>query len=92
MACRNLDLAEKVAQEIKTRHPTADIIVGPKLDLASQDSVRSFAEEYKKQGWPLHVLINNAGAIYDGEPWYTEDGVGGLCQINHLGPFTLTRY
>ena len=75
----------------RSRHPDAVVTVGPHLDLSSQDSVRNFATEYQKQGWPLHVLINNAGAIYEGEPWYTPSGVGGLCQINYLGPFTLTR-
>jgi WW domain-containing oxidoreductase len=91
MACRNIQLAEQVAESIRSQHPGASIIVGPKLDLSSQQSVRDFASEYIKKGWPLHCLVNNAGAIDNGEPWYTPEGIGGLCQINYLGPFTLTR-
>jgi len=91
MACRNIQLAEQVAESIRSQHPGVSIIVGPKLDLSSQQSVRDFASTYIEKGWPLHVLINNAGALYNGEPWYTADGVGGLCQVNYLGPFTLTR-
>ncbi|KAG7668633.1 hypothetical protein Ndes2526B_g03742 [Nannochloris sp. 'desiccata'] len=91
MACRNTQLAEQVADSIRSQHPDASIIVGPKLDLSSQQSVRDFALAYIEKGWPLHCLINNAGAIDNGEPWYTSEGVGGLCQVNYLGPFTLTR-
>lgn len=91
MACRNVPLAEKVAEEIKIRHPTAKIIVGPQLDLTDQDSVHNFAAAYKSNKWPLHVLINNAGTNHWGEPFYTKQGIGGLCQVNHLGAYTLTR-
>jgi NAD(P)-dependent dehydrogenase (short-subunit alcohol dehydrogenase family) len=91
MACRNIQLAEQVAETIRSEHPGALIIVGPKLDLASQESVRAFASAYIEKGWPLHVLVNNAGAIDNGEPWYTQDGVGGLCQINYLGKINCTQ-
>ena len=30
-----------------------------KLDLASQQSIRDFADEFKNKKYPLHVLINN---------------------------------
>ncbi len=91
MACRNIQLAEQVAESIRSQHPGASIIVGPKLDLSSQQSVRDFAATYIEKGWPLHCLVNNAGAIDNNQPWYTPEGVGGLCHINYLGPFTLTR-
>lgn len=92
MACRNMKAAEEVADEIRTRHPGASVEVGPcALDLGSQASVRRYAAAYRKKGWPLHVLVNNAGALYQGEPWYTDEGVAGPCQVNYLGAYTLTR-
>lgn len=30
-----------------------------KLDLSSKQSIREFADEYKRKEYPLHVLINN---------------------------------
>jgi NAD(P)-dependent dehydrogenase (short-subunit alcohol dehydrogenase family) len=92
MACRNLNAAEKVAEEIRAKHPGASVVVGPcALDLGSQDSVKRYAAAYRKKGWPIHVLVNNAGALYQGEPWFTPEGVGGPCQVNYLGAYTLTR-
>lgn len=90
MACRNVELAERVAEEIRGRHPGAAVIVGPRLDLTSQASVAAFAAEYRAKKWPLHVLVNNAGMLYEGEPWMV-DGIAGPAQVNYLGPFTLTR-
>jgi NAD(P)-dependent dehydrogenase (short-subunit alcohol dehydrogenase family) len=81
MAVRNLDAAEDIAAEIRHFNPGADIQVGPRLDLTSPDSVEEFARKFKETGRPLHVLINNAGANYTGEPWFTREGVGGQCQV-----------
>ena len=36
-------------------------------------SVKAFAEEYKKKGYPIHGLINNAG-IFLVKPEQTPDG------------------
>ncbi|EFN53453.1 hypothetical protein CHLNCDRAFT_136710 [Chlorella variabilis] len=96
LACRNLPLAEHVAQDIRRQHPGARVEVGPQLDLASLESVRQFAAAYKRTGQRLDVLVNNAGCLalagtnYQ-RPWHTPEGVGGLCLVNFLGPYTLTR-
>ncbi|KAI3424130.1 hypothetical protein D9Q98_009490 [Chlorella vulgaris] len=90
LACRNLPLAEQVAADIRRQHLGATVEVGPQLDLASLESIRQFAAAYKRSGQPLHVLINNAGTNYQ-RPWQTPEGVGGLCQVNYLGPYALTR-
>lgn len=90
MACRNVKLAQQVADEIHSRHPHATVVVGPPLDLRSMDSVHAFAQHYLEHDGPIHILINNAGA-FEADPYYTPEGVGGLCQVNYLGPFTLTR-
>ena len=42
------------------------------LDLASLDSVRSFAAAWQRQQRPLHILVNNAGIFSMG-------GVGAMC-------------
>ena len=47
MACRNLDRANKAAEEIKSSISDASIRV-MKLDLASFSSVRQFAKEVKQ--------------------------------------------
>jgi NAD(P)-dependent dehydrogenase (short-subunit alcohol dehydrogenase family) len=40
----------------------------------------------------LDVLVNNAGANFMGiQPFFTEQGVAGLPQVNCVGPVTLTR-
>ncbi len=44
MACRNLELAEQAANEIKQSSKDGEIIV-KQLDLANLDSVRAFAQE-----------------------------------------------
>lgn len=91
LACRNLPAAERVADEIRQQHPGATVEVGPaQLDLGSLESVRAFADAYRKSGKGLDVLINNAGANYCKES-YTPEGVGALCQVNYLGPYALTR-
>ncbi|KAG1676813.1 hypothetical protein FOA52_010322 [Chlamydomonas sp. UWO 241] len=54
-------------------------------------SVHEWADWGEVRGTPLHVLINNAGANFMSvQPWFTEEGVAGLPQVNFLGPLTLT--
>ncbi len=59
------------------------------LDLASLDSIRFFADQYKSQYNRLDVLLNNAGIMM--VPYgLTEDGFEKQLGINHLGHFALT--
>jgi NAD(P)-dependent dehydrogenase (short-subunit alcohol dehydrogenase family) len=60
------------------------------LDLASLASVRSFAENVKKQFDRLDVLINNAGG-YFGYRKTTAEGYEYTFGVNHLGHFLLTN-
>uniref|UniRef100_A0A7S3VHE6 Uncharacterized protein n=1 Tax=Dunaliella tertiolecta TaxID=3047 RepID=A0A7S3VHE6_DUNTE len=59
----------------------------------SMASVHRFCDKWNAQGpKKLHALVNNAGANFMGiPPWWTEQGVAGLPQVNFLGPYTLTR-
>src|SRR5689334_2609121 len=57
------------------------------LDLASQSSVRSFAERWDG---PLDLLVNNAGVMRPPAYRETEDGHELMFGTNHLGHFALT--
>lgn len=88
MAIRNLEKGNRVAKEIKESHPEAKVDAR-ELDLASLDSVRAFADGFKKGYNRLDILINNAGVMV---PPYskTEDGFEIQMGVNHLGHFALT--
>jgi NAD(P)-dependent dehydrogenase (short-subunit alcohol dehydrogenase family) len=58
-------------------------------DLASQYSVRHLADEIAQRYPSVHVLINNAGAIYASRR-LSEDGLELTWAVNHLAPFLLT--
>ncbi|GIL92709.1 hypothetical protein Vretimale_19417 [Volvox reticuliferus] len=90
LGVRNTKAAEDVVKEIQEKHPGAKVVIGPSLELISQESVRKFAEHINKEFPQLHILVNNAGTCFM-EKNFTPDGVGGIAQTNHLGPYTLTR-
>jgi NAD(P)-dependent dehydrogenase (short-subunit alcohol dehydrogenase family) len=58
-------------------------------DLASFDSVRDFADRFRKRFGCLHILINNAG-IWELGKRESDDGIELNFAVNHLGPFLLT--
>jgi NAD(P)-dependent dehydrogenase (short-subunit alcohol dehydrogenase family) len=58
-------------------------------DLASQASVRQLAKVAQARYPRIHVLINNAGAIYAGRQ-LSPDGIELTWAVNHLAPFLLT--
>ncbi|XP_051814377.1 dehydrogenase/reductase SDR family member on chromosome X isoform X2 [Acanthochromis polyacanthus] len=60
-----------------------------KLDLASLQSVRHFAQSFKERDLPLNILVNNAGVMLVPEG-RTEDGFEQHFGINYLGHFLLT--
>lgn len=53
-------------------------------------SIRSFADEFKKRQYPLHVLVNNAG-VFIPPTDRTEENFEVTLGINHFGPFYLTH-
>lgn len=57
------------------------------LDLASQGSVRAFAERW---AGPLDLLVNNAGVMRPPHYRQTEDGHELMFGTNHYGHFALT--
>lgn len=88
LAVRSENKGVKAAREIRSRLPTADLEV-MELDLASQASIRAFADAFAAKHDRLDLLINNAGvmAIPRRE---TADGFEMQLGTNHLGHFALT--
>lgn len=60
LACRDMDRANKAAEEVKKRSGNENVIV-KKLDLASLQSVRHLAKDILVSEKRLDILINNAG-------------------------------
>ena len=88
MACRNLELANEAAAEVKKK--TKGDIVVYKLDLANLSSVRECAKEINVKEEKIDVLINNAGVMMC--PYSkTEDGFEMQIGTNHLGHFLFTN-
>lgn len=59
-------------------------------DLSSQAAVRDLAQRFLAQHQRLHVLVNNAGALYALRR-QSVDGIEMTLALNHLGPFLLTH-
>src|SRR5579871_5669576 len=65
-------------------------VSGMLADLSAQADVRRLAQEFTAQHRQLHVLFNNAGAIFQNRE-LTADGYERTFALNHLAPFLLTR-
>jgi len=91
MACRSTQRGEAAATEIKESTTRAATLHVKECDLASLDSVESFAESVRTDYDALDILCNNAGvmAIPRDE---TEDGFEMQLGVNHLGHFALTGH
>ncbi|KAE9459525.1 hypothetical protein C3L33_08546, partial [Rhododendron williamsianum] len=89
MAVRNTDSGRKVKEAILEENPNAKIDV-KELDLGSLASVRNFVSEFKSLGFPLNLLINNAG-VFAPPFMLSPDKIDLQFQTNHLGHFLLTN-
>lgn len=89
LIARNRTLAQQVADEIKrdTGNQKIDFLVA---DLSSQADVRRVADEFLASGRPLHILLNNAGALFN-DRQVSVDGIEMTFALNHLGYFLLTE-
>ncbi|KAL0277630.1 UNVERIFIED_CONTAM: hypothetical protein PYX00_004855 [Menopon gallinae] len=90
MACRNLEAANRVKEEIVSESGNDNVVVR-KLDLSSFESIREFAAEINKTEQKLDVLVHNAGVAYTFEKVVTKDGLDMTMGTNHFGPFLLTH-
>lgn len=91
LPARTLEKAQHAIARITSEVPSARLVPAS-LDLASQASVREFAEWYGQQypGESLDLLINNAGVMAVPTRETTVDGFERQFATNFLGPFALT--
>lgn len=89
LLCRDRDLGEIAMAEISLRSGNEDIDL-LLADLGSLCQVREAAGIFLESGRPLHVLVNNAGAIHMDRS-LTEDDIETTFAVNHLGHFLLTN-
>jgi len=89
LACQTADLGENAQKNIVQNTGNSNVEVGV-VDLSSQKSIRSFAEEFEGSHSRLDVLVNNAG-IYTSKRSLTVDGFESTFAINYLGHFLLTN-
>lgn len=87
MACRNLEKGNEARQKIVQETDNENVIV-KRLDLASFNSVREFAEDVNSSEERVDVLLNNAGVGVSER--ITEDGFKEAVQVNYLSAFLLT--
>ncbi|BDQ03599.1 SDR family oxidoreductase [Ignavibacterium sp.] len=89
MACRSLDSANQAREEIVKETGNQNVFV-KHLDLASVDSIKNFANEFRQTENKLDVLINNAG-LWTKSKQISELGVEMTFAVNVLGHQLLTE-
>ena len=89
MACRNLEKAAGVREDILKECPGASLELRH-VDLSSLASVRAFADGLKAEGVPISGLFNNAGTL-NKDYVATEDGYEECVQVNCISPLLLCR-
>src|SRR6267143_1918945 len=89
LACRDAGRGEAAQREIveESKNPKVSLMI---LDLASQASIISFAEQFTQDYRRLDALVNNAG-VYTGERRTTPEGLEETFAVNYLGGFLLSH-
>lgn len=86
---RNRERGDATVRDIQTRSGNG-AVSALFADLSSMAEVRRLAETFIATGQPLHVLVNNAGAMHMRRT-LTADGYEMTFALNHLAPFLLTN-
>ena len=89
LLARDLRKAEDTAAEIR-RAAGHDRVETLACDLGSQAQIRRAAEEFKSRHDRLHVLVNNAGAIFM-KHGLSQNGIEQTLAVDHLAYFLLTQ-
>ena len=89
LVCRNREKGEATQAEIRreTGNENVDLLVA---DLSLLQDVRHLADEFQQKYHQVHVLVNNAGAIYSTRE-VTSEGLEATFVVNYLAPFLLTE-
>src|SRR6266545_866248 len=89
LACRNAERGEAAREEIvrSTGNERTSVMI---IDLASQASIRSFADDFRRTHDRLDALVNNAG-VFRRRRNVTVDGFEETFAVNYLGGFLLTN-
>ena len=87
LTARTPERGSAAADRIKAE--TGQTVTSRVLELASFDSIRSFAGDLASTYGSVDVLVNNAGG-YVSPRRVTADGYEWTIGVNHLGPFLLT--
>ncbi|WP_447507176.1 SDR family oxidoreductase [Acinetobacter oleivorans] len=89
LACRSINKAQSVIQEIQSLSHGQAKVEFIELDLADLDSVRRCAKSFLSRDLPLHLLIANAGLA--GQKGLTQSGFELTFGVCHVGHFLLTK-
>ena len=89
IACRDVGKGKAALEEIAAKTGANDLHV-MRLDLASLESVRSFAAAFTAKFARLDVLVENAGVMTQ-KRQLTADGLEMNFGVNHVGHFLLTE-
>lgn len=86
---RNARKTSQVIEEIRAAsgNDTVDSLLA---DLSSRQEVRRLADEFESKYSRLHVLLNNAGAVFM-QRQLSVDGIEMTLALNHLASFLLTN-
>eukprot|EP00794_Sanderia_malayensis_P018717 gene18716-20606_t len=90
MACRDLNLGRKAADQIRKQQVISTPISVLQCDLASLSSVHKFSQEFLAKDWSLDILICNAAVF--GLPYQlSDDDLEMHFAVNHIGHFYLVK-
>ncbi|XP_011339708.1 retinol dehydrogenase 13 isoform X2 [Ooceraea biroi] len=89
LACRDMQKCEQARRHI-VLDTKNKYVYCRECDLASQESIRKFVEQFKNESSKLHILINNAGVMRCPKS-YTKEGIEMQLGVNHMGHFLLTN-
>jgi NAD(P)-dependent dehydrogenase (short-subunit alcohol dehydrogenase family) len=89
IACRDVGKGKAALKEIAAKTGVSELHV-MRLDLASLESVRSFAAAFTARFTRLDVLVENAGVMTQ-KRQLTADGFEMNFGVNHVGHFLLTE-
>jgi NAD(P)-dependent dehydrogenase (short-subunit alcohol dehydrogenase family) len=91
MPVRNTRKGEMAIARIRERTPGARLSLRT-LELSSLESVAALGETLRREGDPIHLLINNAGVMTPPSRQLTADRFELQFGTNHLGHFALVAH